>query len=549
MWIAAERLQQIRAIHEHASLNPPIDPPSSYANESWSFEDALVEILRGRLDGLGPVTVADLADSFSLAANQIETALIQLESEGFAMRGQFTPEPGQDAGEPQSGMPALQEWCSRRLLARIHSYTLNRLRKEIEPVSAADLLRFLFVWQKVAPDHQVEGPESVAAIIDQLEGFEAPAGSWESELLPARVADYDPAWLDALCLSGKLTWLRLSPPRLSPEKVNSSAPVRSTPIVLLNRRNVQTWSKGFPVGSGSESNGRQLSTNTEAVYEYMKDHGASFFVDIVAGTNLLPSMVEEGLGELVFRGLVSADSFTGLRALITPISKTTHREIEKRKRRRKQFYSMDDAGRWVRVRREEQGQPNSMSDRNGDNRNQSIDPDTVEAIARKLLQRYGVVFRKILDRDAITVPWRDLLRVYRRLEARGEIRGGRFVAGFSGEQFALIEAVQLLRSIRRAPTEGTMISLSAADPLNLQGVITPGPRLSQSSTNRVLYRDGVPIAVLEAKEVRYLVEMSAADQWQARNALLRRNVPPKVRTYLNQSGSTVSPSSVSRLTH
>ena len=298
-------MQQFRAIHEQAALTPPIDPPASYANESWTFEDALVEILRGRLDGLGPVTVAELAASFSLTTNQIETALIRLESEGFAMQGSFTPETGRDAGEPQAGMPALPgpalpqtEWCSRRLLARIHRYTLNRLRKEIEPVSAADFMRFLFVWQKVAPDHRVEGPESVAAIIDQLEGFEAPAGSWESEILPARVADYDPAWLDALCLSGKLTWLRLSPPRLSPEKVNSSAPVRSTPIVLLNRRNVQTWSKGFPIGSGSESNGGQLSTNTKAVYEYLKDHGASFFVDIVAGTNLLPSMVEEGLGRV-----------------------------------------------------------------------------------------------------------------------------------------------------------------------------------------------------------------------------------------------------------
>jgi ATP-dependent Lhr-like helicase len=537
VWIAAERLNQFRAIHEQASLTPPIEPPASYANESWSSDDALVEILRGRLDGLGPVTVAELAAAFSLTANQLETALIQLESEGFAMRGQFTPELGRDAGE-------LQEWCSRRLLARIHSYTLNRLRKEIEPVSAADFLRFLFVWQKVAPDHRVEGPESVAAIIDQLEGFEAHAGSWESEILPARVADYDPAWLDALCLSGKLTWLRLSPPRLSPHKVNSSAPVRSTPIVLLSRRNVQTWSKGFP--PGSESNGAQLGTNTEAVYQYLKDHGASFFVDLVAGTNLLPSMVEEGLAELVFRGLVSADSFTGLRALITPISKTTHREIEKRRRKSKQFYSMDDAGRWVRLRRDEQGPPNEG---NGDNRNQPIDQETIEAIARKLLQRYGVVFRKILDREAITVAWRDLLRVYRRLEARGEIRGGRFVAGFSGEQFASTEAVQLLRSIRRAPAEGVLISLSAADPLNLQGIITPGPRLSSSSTNRVLYRDGVPIAVLEGKDLRFLVEMSAADQWQARNALLRRHVPPKVRTYLNQSGSTLSPQSISSLAH
>jgi ATP-dependent Lhr-like helicase len=553
LWVAAERLPQFRAIHAQALLAPQIDPPASYADESWTFEAALIEIVRGRLDGLGPVTVAELAASFSLTSNQIETALIGLETEGFAMQGSFTPETRKDAGGPQAGMPALRdarpetEWCSRRLLARIHSYTLNRLRKEIEPVSAADFLRFLFVWQKVAPDHRVEGPESVATVLDQLEGFEAHAGSWESEILPARVADYDPAWLDALCVSGKLTWMRLSPPRLLPDKVNSSAPVRSTPIVLLNRRNVQIWSLGFP--AAPESNSGQMGTNTETVYQYLKDHGASFFVDIVSGTKLLPSMAEEGLGELVFRGLVSADSFTGLRALITPLSKTTHREIEKLRRKRKQFYSMDDAGRWVKVRKEERGQAPFPTESKGGSRIQPIDREAIEAIAKKLLQRYGVVFRKILDREAITIPWRDLLKVYRRLEARGEIRGGRFVASFSGEQFALTEAVQLLRSIRRTPADGTMISLSAADPLNLQGIITPGPRLSQSSTNRVLYRDGVPVAVREGKELRYLVEMSAAEQWQARNALLRRHVPPKVRAYLNDAGRTVSPQSISSLTH
>jgi ATP-dependent Lhr-like helicase len=540
LWIAAERLTQLRAIYPAALLTPPIAPPASYAGDAWTFDDALVEILRGRLEGLGPVTVAKLAASSSLQVNQIEAALIRLESEGFAMQGSFTPECQET------------EWCSRRLLARVHRYTLNRLRKEIEPVSAADFMRFLFVWQKVAADHQVQGPESVAAIIDQLEGFEAPAGSWESEILPARVADYDPSWLDALCLSGKLTWLRLSPPRLSPDKVSSSAPVRSTPVVLLNRRNVQTWSKGFP--APGEANGAQLSTNTETVHEYLKEHGASFFVDIVAGTNLLSSMVEESLGELVFRGLVSADSFSGLRALLTPLSKTTHREIEKRKRKRKPYYSMDDAGRWVRLRRDtetERGQaPVPTMPTGYKSAATGIDREKIEVIALTLLQRYGVVFRKILDRESINVPWRDLLRVYRRLEARGEIRGGRFVGGFSGEQFASADAVQLLRSIRRAPPEGTLISLSAADPLNLLGIITPGPRLSPSSTNRLLYRDGIPIAVLEAREPRYLVEMSAADQWQARNALVRRNVPPKVRTYLNQSGSTASRlQSISSLTH
>jgi ATP-dependent Lhr-like helicase len=534
VWIAAERLTPLRAVYPAALLTPEIASPPSYADETWAFADALVEILRGRLEGLGPVTVAALAASAALQADQIEAALIRLESEGFAMQGSFTP----DCQET--------EWCSRRLLARIHRYTLNRLRKEIEPVSAADFMRFLFVWQKVAPDHRVQGPESVAAIIDQLEGFEAPAGSWESEILPARVVDYDPGWLDALCLSGKLTWLRLSPPRLSPDKASSSSPVRSTPVVLLNRRNTQTWSKGFP--SPGEANSGQLNTNTETVHEYLKDHGASFFVDIVAGTNLLPSMVEESLGELVFRGLISADSFTGLRALLTPLSKTTHREVEKRKRKRKQYYSMDDAGRWVRLRREEKAQvpatPNGAR-----SAAPAIDRETVEVIALKLLQRYGVVFRKILDRESINVPWRDLLRAYRRLEARGEIRGGRFVGGFSGEQFASADAVQLLRSIRRAPGEGMLIALSGADPLNLLGIITPGSRLSPASKNRLLCRDGVPIAVLEAKELSFLVEMSAADQWQARNALLRRHVPPKVRTYLNQSGSTVSPQSISSLTH
>src|SRR2546425_1044533 len=385
LWVAAERLNQLRAIHPQASLAPQINPPSSYAEDTWTFEDALVEILRGRLDGLGPVTVPELAESFSLPASQIEVALAKLESEGFAMQGQFTPEEaGRDAGEPHARMRALPlpEWCARRLLARIHRYTLNRLRKEIEPVSAADFMRFLFVWQKVAPDHKVEGAASVAATLDQLEGFEAPAGSWESEILPARVADYDPAWLDALCLSGKLTWLRLSPPKLSPDRTNSSSPVRSTPVVLLSRKSVSTWSKAFP--ALIETNG--LTTNTEAVYEYLKDHGASFFVDIIAGTNLLPSMVEEALGELVFRGLVSADSFTGLRALLTPLSKGTHREIEKRRRRQKQVYSMDEAGRWVRLRRAEHDPAAVL---NGPV--SAMDRETIEAVAHKLLQRYGVI--------------------------------------------------------------------------------------------------------------------------------------------------------------
>jgi ATP-dependent helicase Lhr and Lhr-like helicase len=559
LWIAAERLNQLRAIYPAAALDPQIEPPASYANEEWTLGDALVEVLRGRLDALGPVTVAQLAGSFSLPTNRIEQGLAKLEGEGFAMQGQFTPEPREpevrdaSAGsEPHSrpaGTALPTEWCSRRLLARIHSYTLNRLRKEIEPVSAADLMRFLFVWQKVAPDHKVEGAQSVAVVLDQLEGFDAPAGAWESDILPTRITDYDPAWLDALCLSGRLTWLRLSPPKISPDKTSSSSPVRSTPVVLLNRKNVQTWSKAFP----ARENGNNFGTNTQTVYDYLKEHGASFFVDIVSGTNLLPSMVEEALGELVFRGLITADSFTGLRALLTPLSKTTNRQVERQRRKRKPVYSMDEAGRWVRLQRQETpAQADAVSAPAAPSRpsaREIVDRETIESVALKLLDRYGVVFRKVLDRESINIPWRDLLRVYRRLEARGEIRGGRFVGGFSGEQFASADAVHLLRSIRRTTADKSLVSISAADPMNMLGILLPGPRLSPSSSNRLLYRDGVPVAVLEAKEIRFLVEMSAAEQWQARNALLRRHVPPKVRAYLNQSGRTVSPAQVSTLTH
>jgi ATP-dependent helicase Lhr and Lhr-like helicase len=543
-WVAAERLNQMRAIHPQARLAPEIESPEPYASESWNFDDALVEILRGRLEGVGPVTVDGLARSFSLPIDRIHIALAKLEGEGFAMQGQFTPGySGLPACSPleeqHAGTRAYPEWCSRRLLARIHRYTLNRLRKEIEPVSAADFMRFLFVWQKVAPEQRVEGAGSVVAILDQLEGFEAPAGSWEAEILPARIADYDPAWLDTLCVSGRLTWLRLSPPRLSPEKVGTSSPVRSTPMVLLKRTNVGTWTAAFPPGENSA----QLSTNTQTVYEYLNEHGASFFVDIVSGTALLQSMVEEALGELVFRGMVTADSFTGLRALLTPLSKTTNRAVENRRRRKKAVYTMDEAGRWVTL-----GTHAASVQPAGGMRTET-DREALEAIALKLLQRYGVVFRKILDRESINVPWRDLLRVLRRLEARGEIRGGRFLGGFSGEQFATPEAVQLLRSIRRAPTDGSLISISAADPLNLLGIVVPTGRLAPSASNRVLYRDGVPIALMEAKEVRFLFEIAPAEQWQVRQALLRRHVPPKVRAYLNQTGHTVSPPNVSTLTH
>ncbi|HEV7797006.1 MAG TPA: helicase-related protein, partial [Pyrinomonadaceae bacterium] len=559
LWVAAERLPQLSVIYPTASLKPPIVAPESFAQVSWSFEDALVEILRGRLEGLGPSTVAALVASSGIARSDIELGLLKLEAEGFVIRGQFTP------GATET------EWCARRLLARIHSYTLNRLRQEIEPVSTADFMRYLLAWQKLAPEHQMEGPESVRAIIEQLEGFEAPAAAWEGELLPSRLAEYDPAWLDALCLSGEVVWARLTPPATPSratsgepgnERARGAAPVRNTPIALLRRKNFAIWSSVFPQPSLSEI---EFSTTTRAVHDYLATRGASFFTDIVDGTRLLRAQVEESLAELVANGLVVSDSFAGLRALLTPSSRKT--QAAAKRKHRQAVYEMSSAGRWSLLNRQvgqaflpvpsgnEIVRTNSA---NGKERSQ-FDSEAAEEIARILLKRYGVVFKRLLEREGIALPWRVLLRIYHRLEARGELRGGRFVAGISGEQFALPEAVGMLRAIRRTRSgamdfglrspqavaelttdraanagEESLISVSAADPLNLVGIITPGGRLTAHTSNRILYRDGEPITVLESGETRFLVELSRTMEWRAKSALLRKATPPQLRSYLRR---------------
>ncbi|MDX6613956.1 MAG: ATP-dependent helicase Lhr and Lhr-like helicase [Blastocatellia bacterium] len=542
LWVAAERLPQLKAIYPSASLEPNISAPDSFAHTTWEADGALVEILRGRLEGLGPVTANDLAASFGLTKAEIEGGLLRLEAEGFVIRGQFTP------GNTEI------EWSARRLLARIHRYTLNRLRQEIEPVATADFIRFLLAWQKVAPEHQMEGPESVRVILEQLEGFEAPAAAWEGELLPARLVEYDPAWLDALCLSGEVVWARLTPTasssRSNPaengvEKARGSAPVRNTPIALLRRKDFSAWSSAFPQPAPKEI---EFSTTTRAIHDYLETRGASFFNDIVDGTKLLRSQVEESLGELVAFGLVVSDSFAGLRALLTPASRKTHAGA--RRKHREPLYDMASAGRWSLLQR----QPHkSVAYDNA---------ETIDIVARTLLKRYGVVFKRLLEREGIAMPWRVLLRHYHRLEARGEIRGGRFVAGISGEQFALAEAVGMLRSVRRARTESvdlfgagsrpqvdsplagnetqsgelpeSLVSISAADPLNLAGIITPGGRVTAHTSNRILYRDGAPIASLEAGEAKFLVELSRTLEWKAKAALLRKATPPQLRTYLRR---------------
>ncbi|HEV2856033.1 MAG TPA: DEAD/DEAH box helicase [Thermoanaerobaculia bacterium] len=502
LWVAAERLPQMLALHPGARLEPEISAPPRLARE-WPAPEAAVEIVRGRLEGLGPVTSDSLAASLGVRRSAVEAALASLESEGFAFRGRFTPGLG------------IEEWCERRLLARIHRYTMDRLRREIEPVSQADYLRFLLSWQRVNPDDHAEGPESLHALVEQLEGFEAAASAWEGEILPARMKEYDPAWLDSLCLSGRFVWGRGSAPGPGGSR---RSPVRATPIALLSRQNLPFWREIAPALNAEELD---FSANARSVYDLLRNRGASFFGDIAHGAGLLHTQLEMALAELVAWGLVTSDSFTGLRALLTPAHKRP--PVDRSGRRSSlSLFGMENAGRWSLLQHPGPGI-------------EGVSRDAAETVAWTLLRRYGVVFRRLLERETLLPPWRDLLQVLRRLEARGEIRGGRFVDGFSGEQYALPDAVGRLRALRKEPRKGVMVSVSAADPLNLVGIATPGDRLPALAGNRLLYRDGEPIAVLEGREPRFLVDLDTAARWQAQSALVRRSVAPKLKAYLGRS--------------
>jgi len=466
-WISVERFDELNTV----VLQPTMPAIPEHLRRPWMREDAVRELVRGRTEVLGPVTAQQLADSLGLADTVlIDGALLALEGEGKVLRGRFTP------GLAADGI----EWCDRRLLARIHRYTLNRLRAEIEPVSAADFMRFLLHWQHAAGETQVKGVEGLAAVIEQLDGYEVPAGAWEHEVLTARVQDYEPDFIDRLCLAGRVSW-----GRLSPANGLGRAPLRSSPIALMLREHTGLWR------AAGEPEASELSSEASAVFETLRSRGASFFHEIVSAAGQLRTQAERSLGELAGSGLVTADSFGGLRALLAPSDKH-----KRRSRHRRPAYEVDTAGRWALLRGDatlEEGK-------------------RVEQIARALLRRYGVVFRALLARESRLPTWREVAAVYRRLEARGEIRGGRFVSGFGGEQFALADAVGRLRAVRKLDKSGELVALSAADPLNLVGIVTPEARVAAITPNRVLFRDGLAIAALEGGEVRRLAASGLDDE-------------------------------------
>jgi ATP-dependent Lhr-like helicase len=487
-WVALERLDCLQAAYPQALASPALVVPESHrgnGEQAWTREDALVDILRARLTGFGPQPLSAIAASLALQESTATIALTQLEAEGYVMRGRFTP------GATE------EEWCERHLLARIHRYTIKRLRREIEPVERQDFMRFLFDWQHLSPDTQLQGQEALPQVLAQLEGYEAPAGAWESDLLALRMGDYSILWLDDLCRAGKLVWTRIGAPLSA-----AGGPVRSTPIVLLPRRQAALWNS-LPTPAGAPD----ISTRAAAVLEALRRDGAMFFDELQHDARLLPVELENALGELVATGLVNADSFAGMRAMLLPAAK---RASNDKKRRRGAGPSMEEAGRWALVRRAALDAPGEPGVAGKPARRPRLDPDTLEYVAMTLLRRYGVMFWRLLEREASWLPsWRELLPVYHRLEARGDIRGGRFVAGFSGEQFALPEAIPLLREVRRRAQDGALVCISGVDPLNLCGTLLAGDKVPALAGNRILFRDGLPVATIVAGKICYLADPGA----------------------------------------
>src|SRR3569623_2430801 len=488
VWVAAERHAEVLALFPAATLTPVIAPVIEPADKLWNADDALRENVRSRLEGLGPVTATQLAVPLGVPLAQVNFALAALEQEGYVLQGSYT------------GSTQEIEWCERGLLARIHRYTVQQLRREIEPVSPADFMRFLLRWQHLG-EARGQGSEALAAVLEQLEGNSIPAAAREADILPARIERYYSQMLDGLCSAGHFTWLRLQPPKDKGDEKRKATPVRMTPIALLPRQHVRHWRSG--AADVEQSN---LTATAQKVADTLQQHGASFFIDLVHHTGMLRTQVEESLGDMSARGLATADSYAGLRARISP---ALRKAGYARHARRRGGASIDEAGRGELLRKTVTPERDS---------------ERIEHIARALLRRYGVVVRKLLERESKLPTWRELLYVYRRMEARGELRGGRFVQGYSGEQFALPEAVGSLRDTRKRPARGEFITLSAADPLNLAGVLTPGTKVPALAGNKVLFRDGVPVAAMIAGEFEPLQTLSTEEQRQMRERLLGKTV-------------------------
>jgi ATP-dependent Lhr-like helicase len=488
-WVAAERAKTFSILFPEAQFEPQL---ADVETALPTRDDALFTLGTGWMSHLGPVTATQLGEILGIPASEISGVLLRMEASGTILRGNFSgtasrarvPAPHEPNTEPEI------EWCERRLLARIHRLTVATLRKQIEPVTAAQFMQWLLQWQHVAPATQVLGERGTLEVLRQLQGFEIPANAWERQVLARRIVDYDPKWLDQLCLTGAVGWGRLPPhpatldyPASRGSETETGAaprqrrviPTSVAPITFFVREDADWMTPRHPGAEAGVSSG--LSHGAQGVLDFLRQRGASFFADIVRGTGKLKAEIETALWELVAAGLVTADGFDNLRSLIDPKRRAGQGSGRTTRPRH-------NAGRWALLHADE------VVER----------PRAVEAACWMLLRRYGIVIRDVLAREANLPPWRELLMAFRRLEDRGEIRGGRFVDGFLGEQFALPVAVESVRAMRKLDFAQGTITLSAADPLNLVGILVPGDRVPAISGNSVTFRDGAAVAGVASTE-------------------------------------------------
>jgi ATP-dependent Lhr-like helicase len=466
-WVSAEKAKAFAAIYPGAEFEdqlPEID------NATPSADDALKAIVTGWLAHLGPTNATALAGLLHLPVSEIDKTLLRIETTGLILRGKFDKTLGEET-----------QWSERRLLARIHRLTLGTLRKQIEPVTSATFMRWLLRWQHVSPGSQARAEHGTLQVLRQLQGFEIPASAWERQVLARRISNYDPTLLDQLCLTGAVGWGRLTPHPAMLEDSSGSGrrvvPTSVAPITFFVRDEAE-WMALPSVRSAhrdAEQEVRGLGPGARDVLTFLRARGASFFADIVRGTAKLKSEIETALWELVAAGLVTADGFDNLRALIDPKRRAGQGSGKSNRPRH-------SAGRW-----------SLLYPPHGEDSGRAV-----ESVCRVLLERYGVVFRELLARESMLPRWRDLLIAFRRLEDRGEIRGGRFISGFIGEQFALPVAVESLRAMKNLPLIGETVTISAADPLNLAGIVVPGERVPAISGKYVTFKDGVLVETPEA---------------------------------------------------
>lgn len=533
LYLVAERLPCLQAVYSDSTFTPALALPEILKAEEWDEDSALREIMRRRLEGLGPVTAQRLTQESGLKLSVVEVALIGLETEGFVFRGNYTPQ------DEKSTVELEQEWCERRLLQRIHRYTIESHRQSIKPVSLQSYMRFLFDLHEVKVRRLPAKPELVPNNVDgqgllqrslsKLDGLAAPATLWEADILPSRISAYDPSWLDVMCISGRLMWGRLSRPYLKPAasvSTRKSGPIKSTPITLMLRVNQDIWEALADAQWVTlDRELLALSPLAQRIENDIRQHGASFFDQISRRTGLLRSQLEQGLAELVSAGHVSSDSFTGLRALLTPDARKPSGHSNGRRRA---AFGVEDAGRWS-LMRDQSSSPGSEN---------TLDSEQLERLIMIYLERWGVLFKRVLERESSAPPWRVLLQKLRSMELQGSIRGGRFIAGIAGEQFALPESVSTLRQFAKnqeASERATeYVSVAAADPVNLLSIVLPETRLAKLAKNRILYKDGLPLAVLEKSEVRFLREVQEQEQWQLQQVLTQREFPARLRAYIGR---------------